>query len=71
MKKLQLIFENEDGKNVTYSLDDPIEPAEVDEIKAAMNEMITQNIVSTSGGNIVKIKGARIVDRTVTDLELD
>ena len=71
MKKLELIFENEDGKNVTYSLNNPVEPADVGEIKAAMEEVIEQDIFTSSGGPVVKIKAARIVDRTVTDLELE
>lgn len=70
MKKLELIFENEDGKNVTFSLDEPVEPAEVEEIHAAMDEVIEQDVFNSSGGRIVKKKSARIVERTVTDIEL-
>lgn len=70
MKKLELIFENEDGKTVTYSLDNPIDPADVVAVEAAMDEIIAQDIFSTSGGNIVAKKGARIVERTVTEIEI-
>lgn len=71
MKKLELIFTNEDGKNVTYSLDNPKEPADVNEVKNAMQEIIDQDVFLTSGGSVTAIKGARIVDRTVTDLDLE
>lgn len=70
MKKLELIFENEEGKTVTYSLDSPIDPADVVAVEAAMDEIITQNVFSTSGGNIVAKKGARFVERTVTEIEI-
>lgn len=70
MKKLELIFENEEGKTVTYSLDNPIDPADVVAVEAAMDEIVTQNVFSTSGGNIVAKKGARIVERTVTEIEI-
>jgi hypothetical protein len=71
MKKLELIFENEDGKNVTYALDNPVEPADADMVKAAMDEVITQDIFTSTGGAMVKIKSARIVERNVTEVEMD
>lgn len=70
MKKLELIFENEEGKNVTFSLDEPVEPAETEAIHAAMDEVIEQDVFNSSGGRIIKKKSARIVERTVTDIEL-
>lgn len=71
MKKLELIFENEMGKNATYSLDSPIEPADPEAVKAAMDAIIEQDAFHTNGGSLVKKKGARIVDRQVTDIEID
>jgi hypothetical protein len=70
MKKLELIFENEDGKNVTYALDNPVDPADADMVKAAMDEVIAQDIFTSAGGAMVKVKSARIVERNVTDIEL-
>ncbi|GAA0604729.1 DUF2922 domain-containing protein [Virgibacillus siamensis] len=70
MKKLELKFLNELGKTVTYSLDKPIEPVDPAAVKAAMDEIINQNAFSTSGGEIVSIKGARVVERNVEDIEL-
>jgi len=71
MKKLELKFENEDGKTVTYSLEKPIEPVEPEAVKAAMDEIITQNAFTSSGGDLVAKKSARVVDRTVEEIELD
>ena len=71
MKRIELQFENEDGKTVTYSLDEPVEPANPEAVNAAMDEVIAQNLFSSSGGNIVAKKGARIVERNVTDIDID
>ncbi|QKY70401.1 DUF2922 domain-containing protein [Lentibacillus sp. CBA3610] len=70
MKKLELKFLNEDGKTVTYSLEKPVEPADPEAIKAAMEEIINQNAFTSSGGDVVSIKEARIVERTVEEIEL-
>jgi uncharacterized protein YggL (DUF469 family) len=69
-KKLQLQFYNEDNKTVTISLDDPIEPADAAAISQAMDDIITQNALYSTGGDLVSKKGARIVDRNVQDIQL-
>ncbi|MEW9676230.1 DUF2922 domain-containing protein [Lentibacillus sp. L22] len=71
MKKLELKFLNEDGKTVTYSLDKPVEPVDPAAVKSAMDEIISQDVFTTSGGDLVSIKGARLVDHQVTEIELD
>ncbi|WP_164667749.1 DUF2922 domain-containing protein [Virgibacillus doumboii] len=70
MKKLELKFLNEEGKTVTYSLEKPIEPVDSVAVKAAMDEIIAQNAFSSSGGDVVSIKGARVVERNVQEVEL-
>ncbi|WP_099157716.1 DUF2922 domain-containing protein [Virgibacillus ndiopensis] len=70
MKKLELKFLNQDGKTVTYSLEQPVEPVDPAAVKAAMEEIITQNAFTSSGGNLVSTKSARIVERNVVDIEL-
>ena len=71
MKKLELIFENEAGKSVTYSLDEPVEPVDTEAVIHAMDEIINQNVFITRDGPLVAKRGARIVERTVTDIQLD
>lgn len=71
MKKLDLIFENEEGKTVTYSLEAPIEPADAELINEAMDTIIAENVFETKGGAIVGKKGARIVDRQVEEIDLE
>lgn len=71
MKKLDLLFENEEGKTVTYSLDAPIEPADAELINEVMDTIIAENVFETKGGAIVGKKGARIVDRQVEDIDIE
>ena len=70
MKTLELRFENEEGRNVTISLDSPIEPVDPAAINAAMDEIIAQNAFDSSGGELVAKIGARVVERNVTIIEL-
>ncbi|MBC5635710.1 MULTISPECIES: DUF2922 domain-containing protein [Ornithinibacillus] len=70
MKVLELKFENTDGKIVTYSLEQPIEPVDPASVSEAMNEIIAQNAFTSSGGDLVAKHSARIVDRTVEEIEL-
>ena len=71
MKKLELQFKNEEGKTVTFSVDDPIEPVDTAMINAAMDEVVQQNLFQTKGGDLVEKHAARIVERTVEDIDLE
>ncbi|WP_188455086.1 DUF2922 domain-containing protein [Virgibacillus oceani] len=70
MKKLEIKFLNQDGKTVTYSLEKPVEPVDPAAVKAAMDEIINQNAFTSSGGDLVSVKSARIVERNVVEVEL-
>jgi hypothetical protein len=69
-KTIELLFENAGGKVVRYTLDNPVDPFDATAVNQAMDTIITQNAFSTSGGDLVKKKGARIVERNVTDIPL-
>ena len=69
-KRLELIFENVEGKNVTLSIDDPIEPADPALIIQATDTIINHNTFFSSGGNLVAKKGARIVARSTEEISL-
>lgn len=69
-KRLELLFKNEEGRSVTLSVDDPIEPLDQVLITNSMNEIITGGTIVTSGGNLTAIIGARVVERNVTPVEL-
>nr|WP_141604476.1 DUF2922 domain-containing protein [Terrilactibacillus laevilacticus] len=70
MKTLQLQFENAQGGTATVSLDNPVEPVNTAAIQAAQTAILSQNIFSSTGGDYVKLKGAKIVERNVTDIAL-
>lgn len=70
MKRLELLFENFEGKTVTLTLDNPVDPANPEDINAAMDEILQQNVFDSSGGELVAKKGARIVERYVTDIDI-
>ncbi|SEP69319.1 Protein of unknown function [Virgibacillus subterraneus] len=70
MKKLELKFLNNEGKTVTYSLENPVEPVDPAAVTSAMDEIITQDAFTSSGGSLVSKKSARIVERNVAEIEL-
>jgi len=69
-KKLELIFKNTMDRKSRISLDDPREDLTEVEITAAMNNIITQNIFETTGGDLVSISGARIITTQVQDFSV-
>ncbi|WP_252314205.1 DUF2922 domain-containing protein [Sinobaca sp. H24] len=64
-KRLELRFENEEGKLVTITLEQPIEPADPIAVEAAMDAVIASAAFTSSGGLFVGKRDARIVDRSV------
>lgn len=71
MKRIELLFVNEDGKTATISLDNPVEPVDASKVNEVMDEIIAQNVFITNGGAFVQKKGARIIERNVTEIEID
>ncbi|WP_062046409.1 DUF2922 domain-containing protein [Bacillus sp. JCM 19034] len=69
-KRLELQFDNEDGGLVTISIDDPLEPIDSEAISQAMAQMIAEDVIESNGGGLAAIRGARIVERHVTTIDL-
>lgn len=69
-KKLELQFTNFEGKTATISIDDPIEPVNSASVSAAMDTIVSSNIFTSTGGDLVAKKGARLVERDVTEVDL-
>ncbi len=69
-KVLELQFLNTEGKTVKINVDSPIDPVDPIAITTAMDNILASNIFFTSGGEFVAKKGARVVERNVTDVEL-
>ncbi len=69
-KRLELLFENEEGRQVTISLPDPIEPVDPERVKTVMQTVIDRDVFTSSGGNLVAIRGARIVSHQVEVIDV-
>lgn len=69
-KTLELQFVTEFGKTARISLDNPKEPIDEIVVKQSMDLVVASGIFTTSSGNLATSKGARVIDRNVTDYEL-
>lgn len=67
-KTLELQFNTRDNKPFSITLTDPVEPVNTAAIAAAMDAIIMQNCFTTSGGDVVAKKGARIIERSENDI---
>ncbi|OPX85521.1 MAG: hypothetical protein A4E53_03515 [Pelotomaculum sp. PtaB.Bin104] len=67
-KVLRMSFKNEGGNTVSISLDAPRDNLTEAEVQAAMDLVISKNIFTSTGGNLVSKFDAKIIDTTVTDL---
>ena len=70
-KRLELLFYNEGGNNVTIGIDHPIEPVEPEAVSTVMDTMMSENIFTSSDGDLTEKRFARIVERNVEIIELD
>jgi hypothetical protein len=69
-KTLELEFGTEFGKTARLSIDNPKEPIDEQVVKLSMAQIIGSEIFTTGSGKFVTAKGARVIDRNVTDYEL-
>lgn len=67
---LELQFESTDGKSFTISVDSPKPDLTVGQVYTAMQTIVQQDIFHKDGFNVTSIKGARIVERNVSDFEI-
>lgn len=70
MRQLQLRFQNEEGRMVSFTLDAPKEPVDVSEVNEAMDEILDTNAFTSTGGDLVSKHSARIVERTVDEIAI-
>ena len=67
---LVMTFKNEDGKDTVVTLKQ-IKPDITDEeVKAAMDIIISTNLFVSTGGDLVSKVKAQIIDKTVDELEI-
>ncbi len=65
---LQMIFQNEEGRNVTISVADARTDLVALDVETAMNSIVDENLFITGGGEIVKPVRGQIVSRQVQTL---
>ncbi len=69
-KTLELEFVTEFGKSARLSVENPKEPIDTAAVKVSMNQIIAAVVFFSPTGDLVSLKGARVVDRNVTDYEI-
>jgi len=71
-KRLIMTFKTTDEKSVSLSIDDPREDLAEEEIKNAMNLVVSSDIFAPGGADIAKAVSAKVVttDTTAYDLVL-
>ncbi len=69
-KTLELLFVTEQGKSSTISIDEPQEPVDVVKVKQAMTQIIADGVFMTASGGFATIKGARVVERNVSEYDI-
>jgi len=69
-KTLELQFATEFGKTARISVDNPKEPIDEEVVKLSMQQIIASDIFTSSSGRFVAPKGAKVIERNVTDYEL-
>ncbi|KRG11937.1 DUF2922 domain-containing protein [Lederbergia galactosidilytica] len=72
MKVLELNFSSEEGKNVRITVDEPVEGLEAEQVKEAMAAILAADIfLDTEGKPLKEAKSARIVDKTITTIDIE
>lgn len=69
-RTLELQFLTEEGKVVKLLIEDPKDTLTEAEISTAMDTIITANVFTSKGGRYVGKKGARIIERQVTEIAI-
>lgn len=67
-KTLQLNFNTANGKKVTLTVDEPRADLTPQSVAAAMQEIIISDVFEVDGATLASVAGARIVERTITEL---
>ena len=69
-KKLVMIFKNAAGKKVSISIDDPKDDITEQEIKTAMELIVTKNVFKKNDYALVEAVEAQIVTTDTTEYDL-
>jgi len=67
-KNLELIFKNAAGKNARISMKDPKDDLTTEEVQALLDNIVAKNVFETTGGDLVEVVGARLIQKEVIQL---
>lgn len=67
----ELQFETAAGKTATFAIDAPNPKVTAEEIQKVMQTIIAKNVFEGQAGALVTMTGARIVDRQVTEFDVE
>ncbi len=67
-RNLELMFKNAAGKNAKISVKDPKEDLSTEEVQTILDNIIEKNVFTTTGGDLVEIVGARLVQKEIIQL---
>ncbi|KRQ87722.1 hypothetical protein ABG79_00524 [Caloramator mitchellensis] len=70
MKTLQMVFQNQAGKNVSVNIPYVKDGITVEEIRSLMQLIISKNIFETTGGDLIAAMSANVVARDVTEFNV-
>lgn len=68
--KLVMVFKTSSDKQVSFSIEDPKDSLTEQEIKSAMELIVSQNIFAPNGSTLASVVGAKIVKTDTTDYDL-
>lgn len=69
-KTLELQFITQLGNTARLSIDEPVEPVDTINVKQVMDTLIATNVFQSTSGPLVSAKGARVIERNVTEYEV-
>lgn len=67
-KSLVMVFSNEGGKKVNFTINNVKEDITKDEVATVMNTILLKNIFTTNMGDLKLIDSAAITDKNTTEL---
>lgn len=66
--EVELVFETASGSTFTLNIPSPVAGLTLAAAQAVMNTIISKNIFTTKGGDLVRIQAARIHTSSTVDL---
>lgn len=69
-KRLLMTFKNSDDKKISLSVEDPKDDLTEEEIKSAMELILTKNIFAPNGMDLVAVVEAKVIVTDTTPYDL-